>query len=503
MPRGRPQNQGGEVLEHSPLLHLQASHRSQAVITGSSPPALTARHHMVKLEWHPEYKPYLIRAGLYGVQQIGHVPTDARLITALVEWWREETHTFHLPIGEATVTLEDVAVLFGLPIDGRPLVGKTDLNWPAVVQDLLGVPVTVDTFKRRSRTSMKLGWLNEHFHSLPDDADDITIQYYAQAFMLSLVGSVLFTDHSGDCVSVIYLPFFQDFDEAGQYSWGSAVLAYLYRELCLATRLERKQIGGALLLLQMWSWERFPFGRPQPRKEEPELGGHDDEIEARPPYGFKWSGHHEFAEHVTCRLTGGYRDDIDRFTDDSKVNWTPYEQEMHLLPPVCTNNSELWITTSPLIHFWIVEMYNPERVMRQFGLYQSFPPFFRDTMRCLHKMKHANCNDWHAKLAVYLIQWEHRWDNLVMENRPYDPSTFEDYKRWLSDSSILRLQTSLMRSADQPWIHPRLLEYQQIVPDMQSAVKISYIGPSYLIVFFLTSCLNCENFSYRLKKSGS
>jgi Plant mobile domain len=89
--------------------------------------------------------------------------------------------------------------------------------------------------------------------------------------MLSLVGSVLFTYHSGDCVSVIYLPFFQDFDEGGKYSWGSAVLAYLYQELCLAARLERKQIGGALLLLQMLSWERFPFGRPQPCKEEPKL----------------------------------------------------------------------------------------------------------------------------------------------------------------------------------------------------------------------------------------
>jgi Plant mobile domain len=46
------------------------------------------------------------------------VPTDARLITALAERWREETHTFHLPIGEVTVTLEDVVVPFGLPIDG-------------------------------------------------------------------------------------------------------------------------------------------------------------------------------------------------------------------------------------------------------------------------------------------------------------------------------------------------------------------------------------------------
>jgi hypothetical protein len=76
--------------------------------------------------------------------------------------------------------------------------------------------------------------------------------------------------------------------------------------------------------------EKVPIW-PKPHKEKPELGGHDDEIEAR-TYGFKWSGHHEFAEHVTCRLTGGYRDEIDCFTDDSKVNWTPYEQEMYLLP---------------------------------------------------------------------------------------------------------------------------------------------------------------------------
>lgn len=112
---------------------------------------------------------------------------------------------------------------------------------------------------------------------------------------------------------------------------GGAVLAYLYRELCLSTSLQRRQIGGALILLQMWSWERFPFGCPLPRQQEPELGG--DDIVSRLPYDYKWSGPHKFAEHVTCRLTGGYRDDIDCFTDDTKVNWTPYEQEKHLLPP--------------------------------------------------------------------------------------------------------------------------------------------------------------------------
>ncbi|MBA0765808.1 hypothetical protein Gotri_014945 [Gossypium trilobum] len=32
--------------------------------------------------------------------------------------WRPETHTFHLPCGECTITLEDVALQLGLPMDG-------------------------------------------------------------------------------------------------------------------------------------------------------------------------------------------------------------------------------------------------------------------------------------------------------------------------------------------------------------------------------------------------
>ena len=40
-------------------------------------------------------------------------------LTALVDRWRPETHTFHLPCGEMTPTLQDVAYLLGLPIVGE------------------------------------------------------------------------------------------------------------------------------------------------------------------------------------------------------------------------------------------------------------------------------------------------------------------------------------------------------------------------------------------------
>ena len=50
---------------------------------------------------------------------------DHCLISALVEQWRPETHTFHLPHGEMSITLQDVGVLYGLPIEGEVLVGPT------------------------------------------------------------------------------------------------------------------------------------------------------------------------------------------------------------------------------------------------------------------------------------------------------------------------------------------------------------------------------------------
>ena len=40
-------------------------------------------------------------------------------LTALVDRWRPETHTFHLPCGEMAPTLQDVTYLLGLPIVGE------------------------------------------------------------------------------------------------------------------------------------------------------------------------------------------------------------------------------------------------------------------------------------------------------------------------------------------------------------------------------------------------
>ena len=80
--------------------------------------------------------------GLEHLSSIEQMTIDYALIRALVERWRPETNTFHLPCGEATVTLEDVAYIYGLPIDGPTVTRKTlhsTKQTAEICMDLLGM----------------------------------------------------------------------------------------------------------------------------------------------------------------------------------------------------------------------------------------------------------------------------------------------------------------------------------------------------------------------------
>ncbi|KAF1863204.1 hypothetical protein Lal_00042508 [Lupinus albus] len=126
---------------------------------------------------------------------------------------------------------EDVAYQLGLLIDGDVVMGETSMDWEIQLQD---------------------------------DANEAVIHQHARAFIFRMIGSFLMPDTLGSRVHLMYLPLLEDLSEIFQYSWGSAVLACLYRGLCRAALISRQiEINGCLQLLQSRAHDRIPILAPR------------------------------------------------------------------------------------------------------------------------------------------------------------------------------------------------------------------------------------------------
>jgi len=64
----------------------------------------------------PKIEGLVAVTGLSPLIRCSIVIGDPGLISAFVEMWQRETNTFHLPIGELMITLDDVLSLLHLPI---------------------------------------------------------------------------------------------------------------------------------------------------------------------------------------------------------------------------------------------------------------------------------------------------------------------------------------------------------------------------------------------------
>ncbi|XP_057543349.1 protein MAIN-LIKE 2-like [Amaranthus tricolor] len=126
------------------------------------------------------------------------------------------------------ITLQDVAVIMGLPIERQAVIGHGERNWPTLVHDLLGVwpENTQDPTQPNIiiGLSLKLTWLRVHFSALEDD---VTVDRHARAYILYLFGCILFQNESGDSVQLIYLPLLEDLERVDE---DMVMGAYSYRE---------------------------------------------------------------------------------------------------------------------------------------------------------------------------------------------------------------------------------------------------------------------------------
>ena len=180
------------------LLVRQSGHRSQAVWNWEVTPRDDFRIDVALKGYRRRWKvkdvvvqneafvTYMREAGFWDLWCIGQVNVEYAAITALVERWRLETHTFHMTIREMTITLQDVTILFGLPIDGIPIIGQqTPHHWQEMCEVLFrSNPAETPNMAKKNQICLK--WLEMNFdHStLPDEADDYVVKQYVRATIL-------------------------------------------------------------------------------------------------------------------------------------------------------------------------------------------------------------------------------------------------------------------------------------------------------------------------------
>ncbi|KAL0320064.1 UNVERIFIED_CONTAM: Serine/threonine-protein phosphatase 7 long form [Sesamum radiatum] len=359
----------------------------------------------------------------YGVYRCGRLVYDCHLITALVERWRPETHTFHFRVGEATIILEDVQIIWALPIDGLPVTGldieRSTEEWQIYCREYLGFSPDEEAFKgSRLHTHAIMNFIRtvEITHDTPRP----TVVQYTRCIAMLLLGGLMCPDSSGNMVPLLYLSKLEEISAARNYSWGSAVLAFLYRELCHVSLKAKAAIGGALQLLQIWAWSCIIPLSPSLGVERlymDQVQVNIDRFLPAAPYGAIWNCRHNFTRTVrtTVRVI---RDILDNMQEDQFI-WQPYDMDSDRIMAYAADfTPELWRSTCPLIFYAIVEIHHPERVLRQFGMRQNIPEMPDSRDMTLHQIsrKARTGTDWGVQHILHIRRWQRRRDTIV--NRP-------------------------------------------------------------------------------------
>ena len=129
-----------------------------------------------------------------------------------------------------------------------------------------------------------------------------------EAYLLWLLGKVMFTENHVTTIIARYIPIALEIanatsvDMITQRSWGSAIFSATYRGMCSGCQRKAPRSGllGCPLLLQLWSWEQFPIGRPDVVVEtaypshalgDPPTGLFDTDCIDLPTFGTVWTRH--------------------------------------------------------------------------------------------------------------------------------------------------------------------------------------------------------------------
>ncbi|KAM3278399.1 hypothetical protein ACQJBY_045954 [Aegilops geniculata] len=315
----------------------------------------------------------------------GWVRRDEGLLLQLAGFWSGETNTFVFPWGEATVTLEDMAVLGGLPLLGRPV-------WSRLPDELRGdVDALQAAWIALNRCTTKkpsfAPWVKQ-FVERPTgevaaagrgETEAATLLEHG-AFLAMWLTRYVLPAPPFDVVRTDVFPLAAGLARGRCSALAPAVLANIYNDLSalshhlsLGTTHQPFVASAPLHILQLWVWERFPELRP----EIPSTASHGDDPGV--PRAAKW-------HNIRNQLDPGYIHAV--LMSPEEFEWRPYGGTSFALPQAkdgcwvhchdVATSKELQsfaqcLLPCELVGTQCIEHYCPHSVARQLGFDQDVP----------------------------------------------------------------------------------------------------------------------------------
>ncbi|MQM02900.1 hypothetical protein Taro_035672 [Colocasia esculenta] len=362
--------------------------------------------------------------------RLDELTPDVALIQALKERWDPECHAFLLPWGHMIPTLEDVARITDLRVDGQAVTGVTYTIYQEMVERLLGLEVTRErsSLVPRTRLQASLGVADarhqtgegqaDYMARLTADARAVLAEEEGAAtdcdlrrFLILVIGKLILGTR-GDPVSCRCLPLLEDLTQVGSYAWGAALLAHLFDSLGTSSR--ETGVVGFFPLLQVWACYHLPsLGRRVPRRR------------GTVPLLQCWQ---------FCRDERSLRRQVTLIHDAldtvpfGHVQWTPYVGEDNATQPWVERGRPYFGRNIWLHCFNTVVSLHHRLVARALGLHQAvveFPTRQRSWERPGRSFRGIQqVTDWTVRVREQLDDWERRGKEVVSE-----AASDEDYFR--------------------------------------------------------------------------
>ncbi|MQL93662.1 hypothetical protein Taro_026303 [Colocasia esculenta] len=365
----------------------------------------------------------IARMGFSHLLSVRPFHLDVPYLEALRERWEEDCKAFIMPWGHMIPTLEDVAYLTGLPVQGEPVVGLERRDYYDDIVELLGPEFVAG--RRRPIRSILLGSLSEAMGlrggqrgplvrgllDLGGRSEERCVRIFVSYFF----GRLLFPTQSSQ-MNCKFMLLLRDLAQEGRYAWGAAMLGHLFSLLPSSSR-RSQSTGGFTPFLQIWGYTRFPMG----------CGTLAEGRQTMVPLMGRW----EVAPdpRVTDRGAGDVRVALDHYPHEQVV-WTPYVGEADASHPAVAAGRPLFDRHLLLLCLGTCEVLYLELVVWTLGWHQSaieVPSLGREGHS--HRRFFAEDRDWGMDHGSTVAYWREGGEQVVRQTALLDSSAYmADYQ---------------------------------------------------------------------------